>query len=83
MRDETEISAYRMASAIARLAWLRSVGEVNWSLTEGQWGVQVHFHGTGPSCKCCGKPLDRQRWVRTILGDYGPELRRFLAPGGI
>ncbi|MBS2035497.1 hypothetical protein JST97_10950 [bacterium] len=85
MLDRTELSAYRMASAIARLAWLRSVGDAYWSELDGQGMVEVHFHGSGPSCKCCGKPLDRSRWLRTILGDYGPELRRLLplSSGGI
>lgn len=75
---------YRMASAIARLAWVRSVGDLYWN-QEGQGFVEVHFRGAGPACRCCGKPLDRQRWLRTVLGDYGPELRRLLpvSPGGI
>lgn len=78
MFDRTELSAYRMASAIARLAWVRSVGDVYWSQLDGRGAVEVRFRGSSPSCKCCGKPLDRQRWLRTILGDYGPEFRRLL-----
>ena len=76
--DLREISAYRYASAIARLAWVRTFGDPYWSEQDGMGAVEVHFRNAGPTCNCCGVPLDKQKWLRTILGDYGPEFRVLL-----
>lgn len=82
--DLRQVSAYRYASAIARLAWVRCFGEAFWSEQDGLGMVEVHFHSQGPTCKCCGVPLDKHKWLHMILGDYGPEFRMLLprAPGG-
>ncbi len=84
MLDKTEVSAYRMASAIARLAWVNQYGDAYWTHQDGVGAVEVHFGPSGPTCKCCGEPLDKQKWLRLILGDYAPEFRKLLppAPGG-
>lgn len=80
MLDKTKLSAYRMASAIARLAWVKAYGDAYWSQDDGIGTVEVHFGATGPTCKCCNEPLDKQKWLRLILGDYGPEFRLLLPP---
>ena len=39
MLDKTEVSAYRMASAIARLAWVQLYGDAYWTHQDGVGAV--------------------------------------------
>ena len=72
-------AVYRQASAIARLAWIRQFGNVQLVHRDCQDFVLVHFHSDGPSCKCCGKPIPRQEWVKFILGDYLNEIKELVS----
>ena len=75
---ETQVAAYRWASAIARLAWIQQYGFARVSQREGQTYVEVIFHTQGPFCTCCGKAIPRQEWLIRIIGNSIPELQQLL-----
>lgn len=75
---QATVQAYRIASAQARLCWIRQYGYPQLNLHEGREVVEVYFHKEGPNCKCCGVPMDRKRWISFLLGDYLEEVKALL-----
>lgn len=64
----------RRASAIARLHYLRMLGVPCLCLRNGQESISMIFRNQGPLCRCCGKPMDRRAWLRSVIGPCGPEI---------
>ena len=71
-------SAYRMASAIVRLVYLREKGRPRLAVREGKAVIEMEFFQP-LACKCCGKPLISSDWLRSVVGVYGPEIQQLLA----
>ena len=71
--------ALNLASAIVRLHYLRQVGIPGRTSLSGKDFIEMTFRATGPLCKCCGKPMDRQNWLRSVIGPYGREILKLLA----
>lgn len=83
MPDSSQLpTAYRHASAIARLAWISQFGLVRLGHDQEREVVEVHFHNQGPMCKCCGKPMPRKEWIALIMGNYVGEIKALLRDEG-